>query len=443
MTRGGEDGMRSFGDRCRQSDDSGFTLTELIVAMAIFTVFCSAALGLLVQTGSVTKVNLNRTAAANLASQQIQLARALDAVDIPLGTVTNTQTVGNTTYTIKQTSKYLAGDASASVCTGGVSTTLAYKLVTVKVSWPGATSAQTVRQDTLKAVGIKSAGLDSTGVLALLVTTASGTTLPDIPITLNDGSTATTDDHGCAVFVGLSPANYTATLNVLGYVGLSNAQSTVKSGLGVTVGTVSRGQISYDTTRNVVVTVSAPVTGGVLPSGLPIQLSSSSLSGTLNTLTGYPACPSSGTPASACATAPTSSANGQAAGLYPGIYTVKLGACTETTPSQNTVDLTSSSSSGTTVGVPLGAITINLTKSGVAYPGTKTVTVTHAGVNTGCLTGETYTFAATATGARLLVPYGTWNVTVPTTTSSLPTTTQSVALTSSSTTAGTNFTVTS
>lgn len=431
--------MRSFGPERRQDDDAGFTLMELVVAMTIFTVFCSAALGLLVRTGDATRVNLNRTAAANLATQQIQLARALDAVNIPLGTVTTSQQVSGTTYTIAQSSKFLGADANANICTG-TATVLAYKLVTVKVSWPGATSAQVVRQDTLKAVGIKSAGLDSTGALALLVSTSSGVPVPSVPISLSNGSTATTDDSGCAVFVGVNPGTYTATLNVLGYVGLGNLQQTLKTGLGVTVGTISRGSISYDTTRNVVVTVASPVTGGVIPSGLPIQVSSS----TLGAFVTYSACPASGTPTSACATAPTASTNGQVAGLYPSIYTVKLGACTEITPSQNQVDLSSSTANGSTVAVPLGAITVNITKSGVAYTGTKTVTVTHSGVNTGCLTGETYTFPATANGTKILVPYGSWNVTVPTTGSgATPTTTQSVSLTSTVTTAGTNLAVTS
>lgn len=436
--------VRSFGARyrsLRQPDDAGFTLTELVVAMAIFTVFCSAALGLLVRTGDTTRVNLNRTAAANLASQQIQLARALDAVDIPLGTQTSTQTVSGTTYTLKQTSKYLTGDATASVCSGGLSTTLAYKLVTVKVSWPGATSAQVVRQDTLKAVGVKAAGLDSTGVLAVLVKTADATPLPDVPITLNNGSSATTDDSGCAVFVGLSANSYTASLSVLGFVGLNNAQLVQKDSLGVIVGKVSRYDITYDSVRNVVVKVSAPVTGGVIPSGLPIQISSSNISSGL--LIGPPACPGSGTPTSACATAPTTSANGKADGLYPAIYTVKLGACTESAPSQNQIDLSSPAANGGIVTVPMGAITINLTKAGVPYGGTKTVTVTHSGVNTGCPLGETYSFPATATGTRILVPFGAWNVTVPTTSAALPTSTQAVTLTPTISSGGTNFTVTS
>ena len=430
--------MRTFEPRRDRDRDAGFTLTELVVSMAIFAVFCATSLGLLVRTGDATRVNLQRTAAANLAARQIQLARALDAVDIPLGAVSSTQTVSGTTYTVRQTSKFLTGDATASVCASGA-TVLAYKLVTVAVSWPGATSAQVVRQDTLKAVGVKNAGLDSTGVLALLVSSSTGTPVPDAPVSLNNGKSAVTDDSGCAVFLNLTPGSYTATVSLLGYVGLNNAQQALKSGLGVTVGAVSRGSISYDTVRNVAVAVSSPVSNGVIPSGLPIQVSS----GILGALTSYPACPGSGTSSSACATAPSASGNGRADALYPAVYTVKLGACTETTPSQAQVDLSNASASGTTVTVPLGAITVNLTRAGVPFGGPKTITVSHSGVNTGCLTGETYTFPATSGGAKILVPYGAWNVTVPTTTATTPTSTQPVTLTSSATTAATTFAVTS
>ena len=133
--------MRTLGSRLRHDQrDAGFTLTELVMAMAVFAVFCSASLGLLVRTGSATRENLQRTAAANLASEQIQIARSLSAIDIPLGTITRTRQVSGTTYTIAQSSRFLSADATTSVCTG-TATVLAYKLVSVKVSWPNATTA--------------------------------------------------------------------------------------------------------------------------------------------------------------------------------------------------------------------------------------------------------------------------------------------------------------
>lgn len=418
-----------------QHCDAGFTLIEVVIAMVIFAVFCAIGLGVLVRTGSVTRGNLQRTAAANLATEQIQAARSMSATNIPDGTTTRTQVVKSTTYTISQTAKYLSADATSSVCDGAL-TSLAYKLVTVKVTWPNMGSIQPVRQDTLKAVGVGSDGLGSAGALALLVTGTGGRVAANITVTLNDGSTTTTDENGCAVFAGISVGTYTATLNTAGYVGLTNAQVTTKGSLGVTAGTLTRASISYDTVRSVNVAITSPVIGGVVPPALPLVLSNS----TLGAETAYPAC--SGTPVSACATAPTTSASGIVEELYPAIYTVKLGTCAETSTSSILADLSSESSIGTTVSVPMGAITVNLLKLALPYSGSKTMTIKHTSGNSGCPTPETYTVTG-ASGTKILLPYGTWTVSVPSTnTSPSPSVTSLViALSSSATTGSTTLTV--
>lgn len=393
--------------RQRAADDAGFTLLEITVAMGIFVVFCSMSLGLLVRAGDVTRGNLQRTAAANLATEQIQIARSQSATAIPDGTTTRTQTVKNTVYTITQTATYLASDSTNSVCDGS-STSLAYKLVTVKVTWAGMGTIQPVRQDTLKAVGVGSDGLGSTGAVAVAVSGTGGVAVGDISVSLSNGSSTTTDGNGCAVLTGIDPGTYTATVNTPGYVGLANAQLTTKPSIGVTAGTLTRTAISYDTARSIVVATSAPVSGGVIPSGLSVVLSNSYLGAE----TAYPACPASGTVTSACATAPSTSATGSARALYPYIYTVKLGTCTETSASSVQADLTSTASVGSTVTVPLGAITVNIVKAAGGFTGTKTITVKHTSGNSGCPAQETYTLTGSS-GVKILVPYGTWNVSVP------------------------------
>jgi prepilin-type N-terminal cleavage/methylation domain-containing protein len=386
--------------------DGGFTLLEVIVAMVIFTVFCSASLGLLVRTTNVTKGNLQRSAAANLAAEQIQLARGQTALNIT--DTTRTQTVANTTYTITQTTKYLSSDSTTSVCDGS-SAALAYKRVTVQVTWPGMGSIQPVRQDTLKAFGIGSDGLGTTGALAIGVTGASGTGTSDVDVTLSNGDSVTTGDDGCALFVGITAGTYSVLLNQSGHVGLTNSQSTAKTGLGVSAGTLTRASVSYDTSRGLVVAIDAPVTG-IVPSALPLRLSTSQLAETT-----YAACPVVGTPTSACATAPTSTANGLAKELYPAVYTVKLGSCTETTPSTASIDLRAGTADGSTATVPLGAVTVKVAL--VATPSVglagRSITLSHAAQTSGCTSGETYTMTSTSSGATMLLPYGTWTITVP------------------------------
>jgi prepilin-type N-terminal cleavage/methylation domain-containing protein len=388
-------------------DDAGFTLLEVVIAMVIFTVFCAASLGLLVRTSDVTKGNLQRSAAANLAAEQIQVARSQPALSIDA--LTRTQKVANTTYTITQTVKYLSSDSATSVC-DGASAQLAYKLVTVKVTWPTMGSIQPVRTDTLKAVGVGSDGLGTTGALAIGVNGADGTATSGQTVGLSDGSSATTGDDGCAVFVGLTAGTYTATLNTAGYVGLTNEQTTTKTSIGVSAGTVTRTGLSYDTARGLLMAIDSPVSGGIVPSNLPLRLSTSALAPT-----SFAACPATGTPVAACASAPTSTANGVAKELYPAVYTVKLGTCTESTPSQTSTDLRPSTADGSTATVPLGAVTVKVALAATPAVGIvgRSITLIHASQASGCTSGETYSMTSTANGSTLLVPYGTWTVKIP------------------------------
>ncbi len=392
----------------KTDDDAGFTLIEVVVAMVIFTIFCAASLGLLVRSTEVTRGNLQRSAASNLATEQIQLARSANTIDIV--NLTRTQKVANTTFTIAQTTKYLSSDSTSTVCDGS-SAALAYKLVTVTVTWPNMGSISPIRADTLKAMGVGSDGLGTTGALAVGINDADGLSLAGTTVNLSNGATTTTGDDGCALFVGLAAGTYTATLNTPGYVGLTNTQSTTKSGLGVTAGTLTRTNISYDSVRAIGVTVNSPVTGGIVPATLPLRLSTSLL-----TETTFPVCPATGSPTSACATAPTTTTDGLAKELFPAVYAVKLGSCAEAVPSQTSVDLRPDAANGAIAAVPLGAVTVKVALSATPTIGIigRTVTFTHAVQSgTGCTAGETYSMPTVGAGSSMLLPYGTWVVSVP------------------------------
>jgi prepilin-type N-terminal cleavage/methylation domain-containing protein len=392
------------------TDDSGFTLLEVVIAMVIFTVFCAVSLGLLVRTTDVTKGNLQRTAATNLAAEQIQIARSTSAINILTGaSPVRTETVGNTVYTINQFAKYLSADSTTSVC-DGASAALAYKLVTVTVTWDDMGSIKPVRVDTLKAFGVGSDGLGTSGALAIGVSGADGTARGGLTVTLNTGASSVSDDDGCTIFVGLTAGTYTATINTVGYVGSANTQSNTKTGLGVTVGNLTRVAFSYDTIRNIAVKVDSPVTGGVVATNLPIRMSTTTLPET-----DFPACPSAAaTPIAACSTPATTAANGAVKELYPAIYTLKLGSCVETAPSQVTTDLRPAATNNLVVPVPVGAGTVSVVKAlALTTPiANRTVTFTHA-AGSGCTSGEAYTITTTNTPVTLLVPYGSWTVSTP------------------------------
>lgn len=394
--------------------DDGFSMMEVIVAMVVFTVMATAALGLLLDTTDVARDNLRRTAAANLLTKQIEQARGQSAKDITDGRVERTETVGGTTYTIVQTANYVPADSGVSIC-AGTGNTLSYKLVTVRVTWPEMGSIKPVRGDTLRALGVGEDGLDSTkGTLAVSVTGATGAAQEGITVTLSNGSTSAsrvTGQDGCAVFTGLAEGSWSATVDQVGYTGAQNTQA-VTASLGVVANQVRRGTISYDTRRDVNAVLTTPAgaalpTGTVIPAGLPLRVG-----GSYVTESTPPSCTATAIVTTACSTG----IPGTIRALFPEVYAVKAGSCTETTPSSVSVDLRPQSANGTTVNVPMAHPLIRVRVNGNStYITNRPVTATHAAQSgSGCTAGETYTLPAAANGGtRLALPYGTWTLSTP------------------------------
>jgi prepilin-type N-terminal cleavage/methylation domain-containing protein len=390
--------------RPKYGDDSGFSMLEVVVAMAVFTVLATISLGILANTDNVAGDNVRRTAAANLVNQTLETARSQSAQNITDGRVVTTQTVGGTTYTITQNANYVSSNSTTSVCTGS-GNTLAYKLVSVAVSWPNMGNVKPVRGDILRAVGVGSDGLDATtGTLAVSLLGSTGQSTSGVQVTVSPGGLSrTTGDDGCAVFTGLTPGTYTASANSIGYVGTVNTQAASVSNLSVTAGHVSRGSLLYDSNRSVNYVFDAPATAAV-PPGLPIRFGDSYVpEATL------PTCIASST--SACGTA----VPGTVKNLFPESYTLKAGSCTEATPSQTSVDLRSTTANGTSITIPVGTVTVKVAVSALPTIGItgRTVSLIHAAQTVGCTSGETYTTPSVATGSTLLLPYGTWTVSVP------------------------------
>jgi prepilin-type N-terminal cleavage/methylation domain-containing protein len=382
--------------------EAGFSLVEVIVGMAVFTVLATSALALVVRTTDLAASNNRRVVAANLASRQIESVRGTRAVDIPDGLATRTETLGGVAYTVSQTSNYVATNSTASVCSSGGGT-LAYKLVTVTVSWPGMGRVSPVRADTLRALGVGSDGLDDTqGTLALSVLDAHGGAESGVTVTLSPGGTGrTTGVDGCAVFTGLAPGSYTATANLTGYVDTSGQQATSVTGLGVTAGALARGSLVYDTGRTLDLSL-AGLSGYVAPAaGLPVMFRTTYLSDRT-----YPACSAVGSPQACVVASPW---RGQS--LFPTAYDVWTGTCTDAKPAKTTVDLTNATTGGAAV-LTTGAASVDVQVAGVSQAD-RTVYAVHAadaaGTTPACLSGEAYTLPATAVGGtKVLLPYGRW-----------------------------------
>ena len=109
--------------------DEGFTLAEVIVSIALFTVISFSVMFALITLVKYTGVTQSRVAAANLALQEDERLRGEN------GTVT----LKGTSYTVTP----LLSPAGNVTCTPG-----SYRKATVKVSWNDSGS-RTVRYDTV------------------------------------------------------------------------------------------------------------------------------------------------------------------------------------------------------------------------------------------------------------------------------------------------------
>jgi prepilin-type N-terminal cleavage/methylation domain-containing protein len=318
-------------DRVR-SDDEGFSLVETLAAMVVFAILAVSVAGVVVHSFGLTKSNASRVAAANLAMQQIEATRALRAIDVPDGaTVLSPKPMVNgVEYTVTQTANYVAADSSTSLCSGASTESgveLAYKLVTVVVTWPGMGVVQPVRQDTLLSLGIGFSGVDGTkGSAAIAVTGASGQAQSGVLVTLSPaGTQISTGTDGCAVFSGLDPAgSYTAAVDQADYVGTSSAQAVSTATFNVTAGGVTRLELQYEQVGALAMTLSGPE-GLLPPATLDVTLSNPGFS------SGERAFPDCAT----VSTAPHDCVSGTprtAAALYPGQYGAWGGTCTDARP---------------------------------------------------------------------------------------------------------------
>jgi prepilin-type N-terminal cleavage/methylation domain-containing protein len=390
--------------RAAPTGDAGFTMTEAVIAMAVFGVVVTAVLGLLVRTTDVARSNTRRVVAASLADRAIESVRGTRALDIPDGLQTRAETVAGVAYTVKQTSNYVLNGASASVC-AGTGNTLSYKLVTVTVSWSGMGNTKPVRADTLKALGLGTDGLTSTlGSLAVSVTGATGTALSGIPVTLSPGGrSVTTGDDGCALFTQLSPGTYSAVVNSAGYVGSGGLQQTTVASMGVVANQISRGSVLYDTASSMTIGFSSTAT---VPSTMPLMLRNS-----YQTARSYPACSSvTSTPQSCTVAVP-----GAVSTLFPAAYDVWAGSCSDAVQ-----PVSANVTGATTIPVTVGLATVHVNVNsllGLPLLGRSLYAVhaaeTVAAGAVGCATGENYTLPPSAAGGvDVALPYGTWKISV-------------------------------
>ncbi len=127
----------------RRSGDAGFSLVEIIVALSVFAVLAVACASIAIDSLGVAGDNRDRVRAANLASAEIERARAQFRVspanvsETPLVTPT---AVDGLNYTVTRVATWLDNSGRDAPVGGGPSYTAATGnalRVEVQVSWPG------------------------------------------------------------------------------------------------------------------------------------------------------------------------------------------------------------------------------------------------------------------------------------------------------------------
>ena len=119
--------------------DGGFTLAEVIVSIALFTVVSFAVMTALVNLVKITGATQNRVAASNLARLEVEKLRGQNSTLSLLDSTASTVALKGTTFTITP----IMTPAATATCAPGSA-----RNVTVKVSWNDS-SNRSVRYDTV------------------------------------------------------------------------------------------------------------------------------------------------------------------------------------------------------------------------------------------------------------------------------------------------------
>ncbi|PID54979.1 MAG: hypothetical protein CSB46_01000 [Micrococcales bacterium] len=213
--------LRRLG-RSRATSEDGFSLLEVVVALALFMIM-SASLGYaLTRVLHTSRSNESRVIAANLAERKLETLRSMNPLDIALGAhPRETVTIENRDYFLDVRASYNTVGEYQNACEGA-SGKASFTAVHIEVSWSKMDGVQPIRSDTTFALPVTGVTA-TTGVLTIPVEDAAGEPVQNMPVTLTgptgSAMTATTMSDGCAVFTNVAPSTgYTASVNSRGWV---------------------------------------------------------------------------------------------------------------------------------------------------------------------------------------------------------------------------------
>jgi type II secretory pathway pseudopilin PulG len=400
--------------RVSQRRQDGYSIVELLVAVTVFAlVFAAVSIGI-GRALELNRGNRNRSAAAYLAARQLEEVRARSFSSVALGSTTCAYTTSScnlpSPYTVTQNVVWASPGSTSTSCdvpaTSGAG--LAYKRVTVTVTWPDMGGVAPVTSQTLLT---PPAGSYDPNDGHILVQAFDRDALPlagqTVSLTGPESASQTTTADGCAFFAYLDPGTYTASLSTTGYVDRQGGQPATQS-VGVTASQITRVQFDYDRAATLSVGLVAP-SGAVIPTGT-YGISMTVANGNLTV--GYKSYRQSATGSGTTRTITP---------LFPYAsgYQVWTGDCADADPAAYTggsrgAVLPSNQGATTSGSAALDAVDVTVRRTSVTgtVVGGATVSAVHA-AGTGCTAGETLTTTTTTTTSgqlRLALPYGTWTI---------------------------------
>jgi hypothetical protein len=311
-------------------------------------------------------------------------------------------------YTVVQDVAWASPGSTSTSCDvpAGAGAGLAYKRVTVTVTWPDMGGVAPVTSQTLLTPPSGTFDPDD-GHILVQAFNRDALPLAGQTVTITGPQTAsqTTTTDGCAFFAYLDPGTYTATLNGTGYVDRQGNQPATQT-VGVTASQISSLQFDYDRAATLSVGLVAP-SGAVIPTGtygIAMTVANSNL--TVGTESFQQAATGSGTTRTITPLFP-----------YASGYEVWAGDCADADPaaysggSRGPV-LASNPAATTSGSAALDAVDVVVTRSNGTLQSGATVSAIHA-AGTGCTAGETLTTTTTTNSSgqlRLALPYGTWTI---------------------------------
>ena len=274
--------------------DAGVSLIETVVALAVFALVAAAAASMLMSGIGLSRDARNRTAAALVAGEAMEQARASSLASFTTlassGTTTATFSRPNgITFSVQQTAVFVPKDAPSGACAstgqGGSAGVQPVLLVTETVTWPGMRTTRPVTTSTTLTPPIGTYA-DTTGGIDVKALGAANGRLPGISVTVTSTSgvslSMTTDSAGCAYAAFLAPGAYIVRTATPGYVDSQEQPSSTLT-VGVVSGQVAQAVFHVDRAVELdAVLTPAAYRGSTIPAvtGLPITVGNSGLAGT-------------------------------------------------------------------------------------------------------------------------------------------------------------------